>query len=151
MGNLIKNLLSKEDLAAIVTAIGEAEKTTAGEIRVSIRQKRRWREKKLNIEEMARREFLNLGMAKTRDNTGVLIFLLADEKKFYIFADEGIYSRVKESTWNKIAEDMSSQFAKKNFQQGIIHSIQEAGAVLSQFFPRKANDIDELPNTVRVS
>jgi uncharacterized membrane protein len=151
MGNLIKNLLTKEDLAAIVSAIGEAEKTTAGEIRVSIRQKRRWREKKLNIEEIARQEFINLEMAKTRDKTGVLIFLLVEEKKFYIFADAGIHTKVKESTWDKIADDMSSHFAKKNFQQGIIHGIQEASVVLSQFFPRKSNDIDELPNTVRVS
>jgi len=151
MENLVKNLLTKEDLAAIVTAIGEAEKTTAGEIRVSVRQKRRWRERKLSIEEMARQEFRDLGMAKTKDKTGILIFLLMEEKKFYIFADEGIYAKVETSTWDKIAEDMSSQFSKKNFQQGIIKGVEEVGRVLSQFFPRKADDINELPNTVRVS
>jgi len=151
MENLVKNLLTKEDLAAIVTAIGEAEKTTAGEIRVSVRQKRRWRERKLSIEEMARQEFRDLGMAKTKDKTGILIFLLMEEKKFYIFADEGIYAKVETSAWDKIAEDMSSQFSKKNFQQGIIKGVEEVGRVLSQFFPRKADDINELPNTVRVS
>ncbi len=151
MENLVKNLLTKEDLAAIVTAIGEAENTTAGEIRVSVRQKRRWRERKLSIEEMARQEFRNLGMARTKDKTGILIFLLMEEKKFYIFADEGIYAKVETSTWDKIAEDMSSQFSKKNFQQGIIKAVEEVGRVLSQFFPRKADDINELPNTVRVS
>lgn len=151
MENLVKNLLTKEDLAAIVTAIGEAENTTAGEIRVSVRQKRRWRERKLSIEEMARQEFRDLGMAKTKDKTGILIFLLMEEKKFYIFADEGIYAKVETSAWDKIAEDMSSQFSKKNFQQGIIKGVEEVGRVLSQFFPRKADDINELPNTVRVS
>ena len=45
MKNLVKQLFSKEDLAALAAAIGEAEKTTAGEIRVSIRQRRKWRRK----------------------------------------------------------------------------------------------------------
>jgi uncharacterized membrane protein len=151
MKNLVKKLFTKEDLAAIVTAIGDAEKKTSGEIRVSIRQKRRWREKKLNIEEMTRREFHALKMARTQDRTGILIFLLMEEKKFFIFADEGIHSKVKETTWTKIAENMSYQFSKKNFNRGIILGIQEVGDVLSRFFPRKEDDINELPNTVRVS
>jgi uncharacterized membrane protein len=150
MKNLVKKLFTKEDLAAIAAAIGEAEKTTAGEIRVSIRQKRRWRERKLNIEEMARREFHNLGMTKTKDRTGILIFLLMDERKFFIFADEGIHTKVEITTWTKIAEEMSSHFSKKNFHQGLIHGVQAVGRVLSRFFPRKANDTNELPNDVLV-
>jgi len=150
MKNLVKKLFTKEDLAAITTAIGEAEKTTAGEIRVSIRQKRRWRERKMNIEEMARREFHGIGMAKTKNQTGILIFLLMDEKKFFILADEGIHTKVEEITWTKIAEEMSSHFSKKNFHQGVIHGVQAVGKVLSRFFPRKADDRNELPNDVHV-
>jgi hypothetical protein len=40
MKNLVKHMFATEDLAAIASAVGEAEKTTAGEIRVSIRQRR---------------------------------------------------------------------------------------------------------------
>ena len=137
MKNLVKKLFTKEDLAAIASAIGEAEKTTAGEIRVSIRQKRRWREKKLSIEEMARREFHDLGMTKTKDQTGILIFLLMDEKKFFILADKGIHTKVEETTWTKIAEEMSSHFSKKNFQQGIIHGVQAVGKCFLNSFRGK--------------
>jgi uncharacterized membrane protein len=150
MKNLVKKLFTKEDLAAIAAAISEAEKTTAGEIRVSIRQKRRWREKKLNIEEMARLEFHDLGMTKTKERTGVLIFLLMDERKFFILADEGIHTKVEAATWTQIAEEMASHFLKKNFQQGMINSVQAVSRILSRFFPRKANDINELPNDVHV-
>jgi uncharacterized membrane protein len=150
MKNLVKKLFTKEDLAAIAAAISEAEKTTAGEIRVSIRQKRRWRERKLSIEEMARREFHDLGMTKTKDHTGILIFLLMDERKFFILADGGIHTKVEETTWTKIAEEMSSHFSKKKFHQGLIHGVQAVGRVLSRFFPRKANDTNELPNDVHV-
>jgi uncharacterized membrane protein len=150
MRNLVRNMFTKDDLAAIATAIGEAEKTTAGEIRVSIRQKRKWREKKRTIEELARQEFLGLGMIKTKDRTGILIFLLLEDKKFYILADDGIHAKVKDGTWDRIAKEMSEHFSKKNFRSGILHGVASVGSELSDFFPRKSNDTNELPNDVHV-
>jgi uncharacterized membrane protein len=151
MQNLIKKLLTQEELDAVVSAIGEAEKNTSGEIQISIRQKRKWGERKLNIDEIARSEFYRLEMNKTRKKTGILIFLLLEERKFFIFADEGIYSKVEASMWEKIAAGMSSQFMKKDFHHGIIQGIQETGKVLSQFFPPGVDDVNELPNSVNVS
>jgi len=150
MKNLVKQMFTKEDLAAIASAIGEAEKTTAGEIRVSIRQKRKWREKKRTIEEIARQEFHVLGMTKTKDRTGILIFLLLEDKKFFILADEGIHTKVKDGIWDTIANEMSSHFSQKKFQRGIIYGVQSVGTELAKYFPRKYDDTDELPNDVRV-
>jgi uncharacterized membrane protein len=150
MKNLVKKLLTQTDLTAIAAAIGRAEETTAGEIRVSIRQKRRWREKKLSIEAMSRQEFHSLGMTKTKDRTGVLIFLLLDDRKFFILADDGIHTKVDQSTWTKIADEISSHFSQNNFQYGIIHGVQAVGKVLSQYFPRQTNNTNELPNEVHV-
>ena len=143
-------MFTKEDLSAIASAIGEAEKTTAGEIRVSIRQKRKWREKKHTIEEMARKEFRLLGMTKTKDRTGILIFLLLEDKKFFILADDGIHTKVEDGTWDKVANEMSDHFSQNNFRLGIIHGIQSVGVELSKYFPRKSDDINELPNDVHV-
>jgi uncharacterized membrane protein len=144
-------LFTKEDLTSIISAIGKAEKITSGEIRVSIRQKRCWREKKLTIEEIARREFQLLGMGKKKERTGILIFLLLEDKKFYLFADEGIHTKVEDGKWKKIAGEMSSHFSQKNFRQGIIQGVQMVGEELSKFFPPKSGDANELPNDVRVS
>jgi uncharacterized membrane protein len=143
-------MFTKEDLAAIASTIGEAEKTTAGEIRVSIRQKRKWREKKRTIEEIARQEFHLLGMTKTKNHTGILIFLLLEDKKFFILADDGIHAKVGDGTWDKIAKEMSDHFLQKNFRLGIIHGVHSVGVELSKFFPRKSDDTDELPNDVHV-
>jgi uncharacterized membrane protein len=150
MKNLVRKLFTQEDLAAIGTAIGAAEKTTAGEIRVSVRQKRRWSERKLTIEEIARREFQLLGMTKTRDRTGILIFLLLQERKFFILADEGIHTKVEDGTWTKIAGDISSHFSQSQFRHGVIVGVQAVGDILSKHFPRKADDANELPNDVHV-
>jgi uncharacterized membrane protein len=150
MKNLVKKMFTKEDLAAIATVIGGAEKTTAGEIRVNLRQKRRWRERKYTIEEMARQEFQKLGMPKTKDRTGILIFLLLEDRKFYVLADEGIHTKVEEGVWTKIAAEMSVHFSQSNFRNGIIHGVQAVGEILSQYFPRKSDDTNELPNDVTV-
>ena len=151
MGNLVKKLLTKEDLQAIASAIGDAEKSTSGEIRVCIRQKRKWGERKLSLEMLTRKEFEQLGMAKTKAHTGVLIFLLLQDKAFHIFADAGIHAKVAEGTWDAIAKDMSAHFTQKNFRQGILHGIKEVGNVLSSFFPKSADDTNELSNDVVVN
>ena len=151
MGIHAKKLFSEKDLKIIADTIGEVESSTSGEVRVSIRQKRRWGEKKLSIEQLARMEFHNLGMTQTRDRTGVLIFLLLQERQFYILADEGIHTKVEEGTWQNIANEISTQFAQQHFFEGIIKGIRSVGEVLAKNFPRKSDDKNELPNSVTIS
>jgi uncharacterized membrane protein len=151
MRNLAKKLFPQEDLKAIADAIGEAEKTTAGEIRVDIRQRRSWRERKLSIEAMARHDFHRLGMTATHQRTGILIFLLLQDKQFYILADDGIHSKVTGGTWEAIAKEISEHFSRQDFRQGIIHGVQRVGKVLSQYFPAAPGEAaNELSNEVSV-
>jgi uncharacterized membrane protein len=151
MRNLAKKLFPQEDLNAIAEAIGRAEKTTAGEIRVDIKQRRSWRDRKLSVEAMARREFQRLGMTATRQRTGILIFLLLQDKQFYILADDAIHAKVADGTWDAIAKEMSEHFSRQNFKDGVIHGVQRVGAVLSQYFPGAPGDAaNELSNEVSV-
>lgn len=146
----VKKIFSQEDLKAIADAIGEAEKNTSGEIRVSIRQKRGWRERKTPLEHLAQKEFYTLGMTKTKDRTGILIFLLLQDRRFYIFADEGIHAKVEEGTWETVAKEMSDHFSQQKFRDGVIHGVRSVGTILEKYFPPKPGDRDELPNDVVV-
>jgi uncharacterized membrane protein len=89
-------------------------------------------------------------MTETKDRTGILIFLLLEDKKFFILADEGIHTKVKDGMWRKIANEISDHFSQKNFRLGVIHGVKSVGAELSKVFPRKYDDTNELPNDVRV-
>jgi len=151
MKNHVKKLFSKDDLAAITSAIHSAEKTTSGEIRVSVRQRRKWRERKLSLEQIARKEFHTLGMTKKEERTGILIFLLVADRQFYVLADEGVHGKVEESRWKAVADGMSAHFSSRNFRQGIIHGVEEVGKVLSQNFPAHKGSKDELSDEVHVS
>jgi len=140
--------LTKDELHALSGVITEMEKNTSGEIRVVVRHRRHWKERKLSLHELALGEFYRLGMDKTRDRTGILILLLFSERKFHIVADEGIHKSVDDGTWDKIAEAMSDHFKKGNFFLGISEAIRAVGTELATYFPRKSDDTNELSNDI---
>jgi uncharacterized membrane protein len=149
--NLVKTFLSKKELHEIAGAIAAAEKRTSGEIRVSIRQKRSKKERSLSVEQLARHEFVHLGMMKTEQRTGILIFILLDAREFFILADEHINEKVEPDTWKKTAEAMSSSFARKEFLQGLLTAVASVGEHLARHFPPGANQKNELPDKVELS
>ena len=87
---ILNNYLTDDELLRISNKIKAAEKTTAGEIAVSIRDYKSLLERRTTLRKLAEKEFTRLGINKTREGTGVLIFLLLSERQFYILADDNI-------------------------------------------------------------
>jgi len=147
----LKKYLSQADLERIAARIGEVEREVSGEIRVSIRHRRHWRERKMSMHELAIHEFHRLKMHDTNERNGILILLLFNERKFHIVADEGIHKKVEDGTWDRIAGSMSSHFKRGNFCDGICDAVAAVGRVLQRHFPRKTDHGNELPDEVDVS
>ena len=148
--NHLRKILSDKDLKDIADAVAGAEKSTSGEIRVAVRQRRGFNERKTPLEVIAQKEFDRLGMTRTEGRTGVLIFLIFEDRQFRIVADQGIHAKVGEATWQKIADEMSSHFSGKRFKEGILHGVREVGNILAVHFPPSGNNKNELPDEVRV-
>lgn len=148
--DFIKSYLSDSDFEIISSKISEAEKDTRGEIRLSIRHKRHWNERRLTLQQIALKEFHRLGMQKTKERTGVLILFLFNERSFHILADEGIHSKVEGDPWMPIAELLSSHFKKGNYRQGVCEAIGAIGTILKKHVPQKSGDVNELPDDVIV-
>ncbi|WP_082349242.1 TPM domain-containing protein [Candidatus Kryptonium thompsonii] len=146
----VKDIFTKEDLKKISEKIAQIEKRTSGEIRVSIHEKRSLLERKLSIFDMALREFYRLGMDKTRDQTGVLVYILLSERKLQIVADKGINEKVENETWQKIADKIAEQFKQGKYLEGIMEGLDEIGGILLQHFPIKPDDRNELSNEVEI-
>lgn len=144
-------LLTKQELKKISATIAEAERSTLGEIRVSIRKRRAWSERKLTLHNFALKNFYELGMDKTKDKSGVLLFFFVSERAFQIIADEGIHKRVNDQYWNDLAVSLTAHFKEKRFCDGICEVVKEIGKKLSQEFPRQADDTNELSNDVSIS
>jgi uncharacterized membrane protein len=147
---LIYYFLNDDELLRISNKIKEIEKSTEGEICVSIKEHRSFFQKRKTVGKLAEEEFFKLGIDKTRDNTGILIFILLEDRQFYILADKGINQKVEQSTWDSIKDEMQKNFLKGNFSKGIIHGVEEVGRILSRHFPIKPDDTNEISNRVVV-
>lgn len=142
--DVLSDYFSEESLARIKAAVAEAERNTSGEIRVVVLEKCEETDSRLQ----ALKEFQKAGMQNTRDKTGVLIFLALNDKKFEVLADEGINSKIAPEEWQKLSGDMSQCFQSGLFAEGVLLAVNRVGERLAAHFPRKPDDIDELPNDV---
>jgi uncharacterized membrane protein len=127
----------------VVLAIQEAEKMTSGEIRVFITRKAV--EEPLEI---AKRHFVDIGMEKTRERNGVLIFVAPRTQKFAVVGDTAVHARCGEDFWRELAAEMHEHFRKSEFTLGLVRGVKKAGHLLARHFPRKPDDINELPDTI---
>jgi uncharacterized membrane protein len=146
---IIYHFLSDDELLRISNKIKASEKTTAGEICINIKEKRKFSERSKSLRELAEGEFFKLGIDKTRDKTGILIFILLQDRQFYILADTGINEKVPEKTWDNIKDEMQENFLEGKFCPGILNAVEKIGKILAQHFPIKPDDTDEISNIVR--
>ncbi|MBU0476220.1 MAG: TPM domain-containing protein [Bacteroidetes bacterium] len=147
---LLYHFFSDDDFLDISNKINEAEKFTSGEIRVAIKDSVPILKTNKGIKDLATDEFIKLGMAETRDKTGILIYIVLSKRKFYILADSGINEKVEQSTWDNIRNDMESEFKNGNYLSGVIDAIDKVGNILNTYFPIKKDDTNELSNRVMV-
>lgn len=136
-------LFTTEEQELIANAIAEAEKATSGEIRIAI-------EKHCpgSAFDRATQYFAELGMDKTIQHNGVLIYLASEDKKFAIIGDRGIDSVVPDNFWETTQIAMRAHFAAGNMAQGIIAGVAAAGEKLALYFPYQNGDVNELPNEI---
>ena len=144
----MKKILTKDELQSLSVQIGEIEKKTSAEIRVVVRHKKHWSERKLSARQVAEHEFRKLGMAKTREGTGILVFILVSDRKFELLADRGIIAVLPADFWVRAASKLSDHFSKSNFHHGLRSALAEIGEMLESKLPPTASNPDELPNDV---
>lgn len=145
--DLIYHFFSDDDFLRISESIKENEKTTAGEIRVAIKDDIPFFGK-ADVQKLAEEEFFRLEMDKTRDKTGILIYVNLLLRKFDILADSGIDEKVEQSTWDEIRDEIQREFKLGYYTEGLIYGINEVGKILSEHFPIKPDDVNELTNKV---
>lgn len=134
---------SKIEKERIVAAIREAEKDTSGEIRLHLESKAGE-----NVFGHAKRIFQKIGMTRTAQRNGVLIFLAVKDKKFAVLGDTGINEKVPEGFWDDVAEILRVHFKENKFAEGISEAVLRIGTKLKEYFPYQTGDKNELPDTI---
>lgn len=144
----VKDVFTQPVLDKIAATIAEVEKGTSAEIRVSIREERDHDEAGLSIEDIAKREFLKLGMDKTSGRNAILLFVLFEEHKFYVYGDTGIHERVNPETWEDVAATLKEHFKHGNYETGIRDALKKIVSHIRKEFTPTGSSTKELSNEV---
>ena len=137
------SLFSTQEQELIANTIAEAEKATSGEIRIAVEKHCHG-----SAFERATEYFAELGMDKTAQHNGVLIYLAHEDHKFAIIGDRGIDSVVPDDFWETTQVAMKAHFLSGNLAEGIVAGIALAGEKLALYFPYQNGDVNELPNEI---
>jgi uncharacterized membrane protein len=140
-------LFSPDDLDTIARAVGVAEAATSAELRVHLE-----RRVPAGADPMARaREvFAALGMHRTGERNGVLIYLAVEDHKLAIVGDEGIHTRVGAPYWEHVRDLMLERLRTGAARDAVLMAVGDVGAVLRQHYGRRPDDTNELSNEVSV-
>lgn len=139
------SFLGALDHDRIVKAIADAEARSRGEVRVHVS-----RGAVDDAEAAAARQFEALGMTKTADRNGVLLFVAPASQAFAVVGDQGIHERCGPDFWKEVAAAVEADFKAGRYTDGIVKGVTRLGDALAIHFPRPAGtaDTNELPDQV---
>src|SRR5688572_15337535 len=131
---LARNFFSQQEQKLVEEAIHTAETKTSAEVVVHLD----------NFcfgdpIKAAEKVFLRLGMHKTAERNGVLIYIATLNKKIAVVGDAGIYSKLAKTYWKNIVDQLILEFKANHKAEALSASILDLAQHLSEFFPRQHN------------
>jgi len=105
-------------------------------------------------EEMARQqalqEFFALGLHRTRDATGVLLFVSLLERRVVVLGDRGIDAVVGAAEWQATDRAVLEGVRAGSLQRGLVAGVERVAEVLAEHFPDDGGRPGQLPDHVVV-
>lgn len=96
------------------------------------------------VQERALRAFYEKGLYRTKDETGVLIFISLLEHKVWILGDRGINSEIPPDSWQSLARQLATGIKENQACDALCRVISSCGEELSRHFPIREHDQNEL-------
>lgn len=136
-------ILTPHEEAALTHAIAAAEAGSIGELRVVLVRK-----VKGEALEAAKRYFAQLGLAKTRGRSGVLLLVSVRDHKAAIVGDTGVHAKVGDRFWQSVITRAIGHFSQGELLLGLLSAIHEIGGAFRAHLPGEQGEGNELPNAV---
>ena len=106
------------------------------------------REIDAEVEEAAITAFFRQGLYRTRDASGVLLFISVFEHKVWLLADKGIHEKIPKGEWETLVDRITQGIHRGQSADAICSAIDSIGALLQSHFPIKPDDTNELTNLI---
>ena len=100
------------------------------------------------VAERALVAFYQKGLYRTKEETGILIFISELERKVWILGDRGINQKIQPGYWESLAGELSEGLRSGRAAEALCSVIAECGDELARHFPRRADDSNELPDEI---
>ena len=142
----MNNFLTDQQMASLVEAIQTAEDHSTGEIRIHIDSNTEGNNSKIAFE-----VFRRLCKDQTVEKNAVLFHVNFEQKYLTIIGDEGIHAKVNQTFWDQMHDQITTQFSKGNFHDGLKNAVLETGLELKKYFPIKGVNPNELSNEITFS
>lgn len=144
----VARVLPAVALRRLTDEIAASEKRHGGEIRLVVEAglDLHWLWHGVSARQRALQVFSDLRIWDTRENNGVLIYLLFADRNVEIIADRGVNDKVGGAEWERICKAMEEAFRKDRFEEGLRQGIHEISAHLERHFPHHGDDRNELSN-----
>ena len=142
----MNHFLTEHQMASLVEAIKTAENHSTGEIRIHIDSNSEG-----NNAEIAFEVFKRLCQNKTAARNGVLFHVNFEQQYLTIIGDEGIHEKVHQNFWDKMHDEITQEFSKGNFHDGLKKAVLETGLELKKYFPISGENPNELSNEITFS
>ena len=100
------------------------------------------------VRDRAVRAFYEKGLYRTRQETGILIFISVLERRVWILGDRGIDQRIQPKAWRELAGELGRGIRSGQACAALCAVVGRCGEILRRNFPRLADDVNELADTV---
>lgn len=124
-------LLTAADDARVLDAIRRAEQGSRGEVRLHLERRCPATEPM----DRARALFFELGMDRTADGTGVLLYVALAPRVACVFAGEGLYARAESTLWDEVVDRVARGFREARAADGLVEAIDRLGELLRRTAP----------------
>lgn len=98
------------------------------------------------VQQRAVRAFHEKGLHRTREENGILIFISLLEHKVWILGDRGINAVIPPERWTSLASALASGIREGRLVETLVTTISEVGDILTEHFPHRTDDSNELPD-----
>jgi len=104
------------------------------------------------VAQRASEAFISEEVFKTRDRTGILIFVSVLERRVLVVGDSGINAKIEKDDWREVVRRVVDGLKAGKPGDGLVDGIALCGTLLERHgVARRADDRDELTDEIRES
>lgn len=102
------------------------------------------------VRQRAQAVFFDSRVHHTAGGHGILLYVSLFERMAAVFADRDVVRKLGQATLDKLCQQFSDRLRRESPTQALCETAREVGDLLAPLLPRAADDVNELPDTLRL-